>query len=68
MLHLVSAFSRIGEENAFAVLAKAAAIAATGREVINLGIGQPSHPASYRRGCCQGVARRRARLYARNRH
>jgi aspartate aminotransferase len=44
MLHLVSAFSRIGEENAFAVLAKAAAIAATGREVINLGIGQPDFP------------------------
>ncbi len=41
MLHLVSAFSRIGEENAFAVLARAAALAATGREVINLGIGQP---------------------------
>ena len=44
MLHLVSAFSRIGEENAFAVLAKAAALAATGREVINLGIGQPDFP------------------------
>jgi aspartate/methionine/tyrosine aminotransferase len=44
MLHLVSAFSRIGEENAFAVLARAAALAATGREVINLGIGQPDFP------------------------
>ena len=44
MLHIVSAFSRIGEENAFAVLAKAAALAATGREVVNLGIGQPDFP------------------------
>ena len=44
MLHIVSAFSRIGEENAFAVLARAAALAATGREVINLGIGQPDFP------------------------
>jgi aspartate/methionine/tyrosine aminotransferase len=41
MLHLVSAFDRIGEENAFAVLAKAAALAAQGRDIINLGIGQP---------------------------
>ncbi len=41
MLHLVSAFGRIGEENAFAVLAKAAALAAQGRDIINLGIGQP---------------------------
>ena len=44
MLHVVSAFSRIGEENAFAVLAKAAALAATGREIVNLGIGQPDFP------------------------
>lgn len=35
------AFERIGEENAFAVLAKAAALQAQGRDVINLGIGQP---------------------------
>ena len=41
MLHLVSGFDRIGEENAFAVLAKAAALAAQGRNIINLGIGQP---------------------------
>jgi aspartate/methionine/tyrosine aminotransferase len=40
-MHLVSGFERIGEENAFAVLAKAAALAAEGRDVINLGIGQP---------------------------
>ena len=35
------AFSRIGEENAFAVLAKAAELERQGRDIINLGIGQP---------------------------
>ncbi|MBV1707944.1 MAG: pyridoxal phosphate-dependent aminotransferase [Hyphomicrobiales bacterium] len=40
-LRTVSAFSRIGEENAFAVLARATALAAQGRDIINLGIGQP---------------------------
>ncbi|MEN0088095.1 MAG: pyridoxal phosphate-dependent aminotransferase [Pseudomonadota bacterium] len=42
--HVVSAFSRIGEENAFAVLARAQALAADGMDVINLGIGQPDFP------------------------
>ena len=41
MLHIVPAFSRIGEENAFAVLAKAAELQRQGRDIINLGIGQP---------------------------
>jgi aspartate aminotransferase len=41
MMHTISAFDRIGEENAFAVLARAQALAATGKSVINLGIGQP---------------------------
>lgn len=41
MMHTIKAFDRIGEENAFAVLARAQALAATGRSVINLGIGQP---------------------------
>ncbi|MCC0044877.1 MAG: pyridoxal phosphate-dependent aminotransferase [Brucellaceae bacterium] len=41
MLHTVSAFDRIGEENAFAVLARATALAHSGRDIINLGIGQP---------------------------
>ena len=44
MLHVVPAFSRIGEENAFAVLARAQALAAQGKDVINLGIGQPDMP------------------------
>ena len=41
MLKTVPAFDRIGEENAFAVLARANALAAQGRDIINLGIGQP---------------------------
>jgi aspartate/methionine/tyrosine aminotransferase len=40
-LQTITAFDRIGEENAFAVLARANALAAQGRDVINLGIGQP---------------------------
>jgi aspartate/methionine/tyrosine aminotransferase len=41
MLKTIAAFDRIGEENAFAVLARANALAAQGRDIINLGIGQP---------------------------
>src|SRR5207244_8092243 len=41
MLHTIAAFDRIGEENAFAVLARATSLAAQGRDIINLGIGQP---------------------------
>ncbi|MFK8083312.1 MAG: pyridoxal phosphate-dependent aminotransferase [Granulosicoccus sp.] len=40
----VKAFERIGEENAFAVLARAGELAAQGRDIINLGIGQPDFP------------------------
>ena len=40
-LRTISGFDRIGEENAFAVLARANALAASGRDIINLGIGQP---------------------------
>src|SRR5205823_3434261 len=39
MLRTVAAFDRIGEENAFAVLARATALAAQGRDIVNLGIG-----------------------------
>ncbi len=35
------AFARLGDENAFAVLAKAAELQRQGRDIINLGIGQP---------------------------
>src|SRR4029077_1767039 len=41
MLKTVAAFDRIGEENAFAVLARAMQLAAQGRDIVNLGIGQP---------------------------
>lgn len=40
-LTTISGFDRIGEENAFAVLARATALAAQGKDIINLGIGQP---------------------------
>ncbi|MDB5589841.1 pyridoxal phosphate-dependent aminotransferase [Enterovirga sp.] len=44
MLHTVGNFDRIGEENAFAVLARATDLAAAGRDIVNLGIGQPDFP------------------------
>lgn len=40
-LHTVPAFGRIGEENAFAVLARATELQRQGKDIINLGIGQP---------------------------
>jgi aspartate aminotransferase len=44
MFHTVKNFDRIGEENAFAVLARATELASQGRDIINLGIGQPDFP------------------------
>jgi aspartate aminotransferase len=44
MPSIVPAFSRIGEENAFAVLARATELARQGRDIVNLGIGQPDFP------------------------
>lgn len=44
MLDIVPAFGRIGEENAFAVLARATELQRQGKDVINLGIGQPDFP------------------------
>ena len=41
MIKTISSFDRIGEENAFAVLARATHLAAEGKDIINLGIGQP---------------------------
>ena len=41
MTAIKAAFERIGEENAFAVLARAADLQRQGRDIINLGIGQP---------------------------
>lgn len=40
----IAGFDRIGEENAFAVLARAAALQAGGMDIVNLGIGQPDFP------------------------
>lgn len=40
-MKVIDNFNRIGEENAFAVLARANELAASGKSVINLGIGQP---------------------------
>jgi len=41
MLTTIAGFDRIGEENAFAVLARATELQSQGRDIINLGIGQP---------------------------
>ena len=41
MIQTVAAFDRLGEENAFAVLARATALSRQGRDIVNLGIGQP---------------------------
>ncbi len=41
MFRTIAGFDRIGEENAFAVLARATELAAAGRDIVNLGIGQP---------------------------
>ncbi len=41
MVMLAGNLARLGEENAFTVLARAADLAAQGRDIINLGIGQP---------------------------
>jgi len=43
-LQIVPSFGRIGEENAFAVLARATELQRQGKDIINLGIGQPDFP------------------------
>ncbi|MEL6168628.1 MAG: pyridoxal phosphate-dependent aminotransferase [Pseudomonadota bacterium] len=44
MTQTIPGFDRIGEENAFAVLARAGQLASEGKDIINLGIGQPDFP------------------------
>src|SRR6476620_1644491 len=44
MLQTVDAFDRLGEENPFALLARANALSGQGRDIINPGIGQPDFP------------------------
>lgn len=41
MIKTATSLSRLGTESAFEVLARAQALAATGKDIINLGIGQP---------------------------
>ena len=41
MLHTAASISRLGTESAFEVLARAQKLAAEGKDIINLGIGQP---------------------------
>lgn len=41
MVEMTAAMGRLGTESAFEVLARANALAAEGRDIINLGIGQP---------------------------
>ncbi len=41
MLHTAASLSRLGTESAFEVLARAQKLAATGKDIVNLGIGQP---------------------------
>ncbi|SNY90912.1 Aspartate/methionine/tyrosine aminotransferase [Cohaesibacter sp. ES.047] len=41
MLRTIKNFANLGDENAFAVLARANQLASEGRDIINLGIGQP---------------------------
>ena len=43
-MKVIDGFGRIGEENAFAVLARANELAESGKSIINLGIGQPDFP------------------------
>jgi aspartate aminotransferase len=46
MLQMAGRMSALGTETAFEVLARANALAAQGRSIINLGIGQPDFPTS----------------------
>ena len=66
-IQLSEKMGRLGTESAFDVLARAQALAARGRSVINLGIGQPDFKtrAAHRRGRREGAARRAPRLHAR---
>jgi aspartate aminotransferase len=44
MLQMAGRMAVLGTETAFEVLARANALAAQGRSIINLGIGQPDFP------------------------
>jgi aspartate/methionine/tyrosine aminotransferase len=57
MLQLAQGMSRLGTESAFEVLARANALAATGKSIINLGIGQPDFktPAHIVEAACKAL-------------
>ena len=44
MLQMAARMATLGTETAFEVLARANALAAEGRSIVNLGIGQPDFP------------------------
>src|ERR1700754_4124341 len=44
MLQIARRMARLGTESAFEILAKAQALAATGKSIVNLCIGQPDFP------------------------
>jgi aspartate aminotransferase len=57
MLNLASAMSRLGTESAFEVLARAKALEAKGKHIVNLGIGQPDFqtPAHIVEAACKAL-------------
>ena len=57
MLKLASGMSRLGTESAFEVLARAKALEAKGKKIINLGIGQPDFqtPAHIVEAACKAL-------------
>ena len=57
MLKLASGMSRLGTESAFEVLARAKALEAKGKHIINLGIGQPDFqtPAHIVEAACKAL-------------
>jgi aspartate/methionine/tyrosine aminotransferase len=57
MLQLAQGMSRLGTESAFEVLARANALAAAGKSIINLGIGQPDFktPAHIVEAACKAL-------------
>jgi len=60
-------FSRLGTENAFVILAKAKKLESEGREIINLGIGQPDffNPKAYCGSRKKSIRRWASRIYTR---
>ncbi|GIT39991.1 MAG: hypothetical protein Ct9H300mP8_11870 [Gammaproteobacteria bacterium] len=64
-MHLSDKMNRLGTETAFEVLARAEALKDSGRDIINLGIGQPDFrtPDHIVDAAIKGAARRSSRLY-----